>query len=252
MLKKFIVLILTITILLTGCSAKCVNTPKKNSMQFNNAESMGNKIIEAFDKKDKKLLKSLFNQYVIDNDSDLDNEISKAFDFYEGTSISHSISSGEVSSVENGKKLIVDFPGIEVETNKDKYVIHFIYNIRNDENPNDIGIYRIDIFHRKFVFQYFGDSDGDEYTKLEEEAPVEMMRQTVKNGYYNNEEFKNYKNYLNAGIGVVTCDEETMRKSYFKKNGKEMILYEVDDNCNLIKDENGNKIIKESKTEISS
>lgn len=170
-------------------------------------------------------------------------------DFYEGTSISHFTSSGEVSSIENGKKLIVAFPGIDVETNKDKYIIHFIYNIKNDENPNDIGIYRIDIFHRKFAFQYFGDAEGNEYTKLEEEAPIEMMRQTPQDRYLNNEEFKNYKNYLNAGIGVVTCDEETMRESYLKKNGKEMILYEVDDNNNLIKDENGNKIVKKPQIE---
>lgn len=227
-MKNIILMIIILIIILTGC--------KKYSNTTDKLEETAKIIVEAFDKRDKKLLKSILHDSVIIDDSILDDEIDKAFNFYQGNSVSWNIYGTQGNDITKGKVVTKNHPQIWLKTDKDNYIIHFSYITKDDTNPKGEGVYSISIVQRDLFTSYYGESYGDEMKTLEKEFP---FYDYAPHGY----------NYIGWPIGVFQYDEEELRKAYFDKNKKEVILYEVDKEGNLIKDKNGKLIVKDKKTD---
>jgi len=153
MKKLFILFISTILFL---CSCNLNNNepydPHSNSIYAyrinqHDTENMAEDIITYLDNKDRDSIKALFAPQIA-HDYDLDSQIDKVFEIYDGTSISYEVK----TSVEGAKHikdrrfLYLDFDcqvkNIQTDNNK-IFRISIIRCIVDDDNPDNIGLNKI-------------------------------------------------------------------------------------------------------------
>lgn len=243
MLKKLLKKMLAVLcplLILSGCEKYVDGTTAYGFLGIvsddEKAQYAADLIVKAFDTKDKELLKSILHDYVIQNDDELDSEIDKAFSFYQGTSTTYETYKNGSRSIKNGNVYSIMRPMMYVNTNKNKYLISFVYSTKNTDNPNDVGIYNIEIYHLAFFWAYYGEEKGDSLEELENEISGVTKLKWIKEKYDDVDP-------TSYGIGVFAGDETTMRELYYEKNGKEMVLYAVDkESREFLQDENGNLI----------
>ncbi len=87
--KISIVIIMVLSIFLTGCSLNLdIWDFTDNSSEKLTPKQIMEEILDCFEKKDAERLKSLFSEKANSNEDDLNNEISEAFDFFKGNVVS--------------------------------------------------------------------------------------------------------------------------------------------------------------------
>ncbi|MBQ9519279.1 MAG: DUF5104 domain-containing protein [Firmicutes bacterium] len=196
--------ILCILLVFTGCN---------NSITFKKQiDKNAATIVKAFDTKDKDLLKSVFHKKVLENESELDEQIERAFNIYKGSSISYSDYDDASVETENGKIHYTAYPQLKVTTDKDVYFIEFAFNIRDDETPQNEGIYVIKVLPKSIYDDYGKDGKKYDPNELIEEEPIEMQW----GGGVDTYEY--------YGLGVLAYTREDIMEAYYKKNGKPMPL----------------------------
>ena len=132
-MKKVLLLFSVIIILgLTGCSNKYFND--WFSSEQNETDKMCQQIIEACKQQDSEKLKSLFSEESKKNIENLDTEISAFFDYIASSSESNY---GKRKTVLDGMYLIL--------TEKERYCMNFYMYSEDDENAQNVGIYKIEI-----------------------------------------------------------------------------------------------------------
>ncbi len=124
------------------------------------SDKMEQQVLEALSNRDSEAIKSLFSKKALEKAEDLDENIERAFAFFEGTIISaeqHSWSSGESLNYGLASKH-VDFR-LDVTTSKRDYIIYIIYYYEDTIDPNNQGLYALSIMNPRFrgQFQYWDD-----------------------------------------------------------------------------------------------
>ena len=143
-MKKVLLLSSVIIILgLTGCSNKYFND--WFSSEQNETDKMCQQVIEACKQQDSEKLKSLFSEESKKNIENLDTEISAFFDYIEG-SIQRFEGDCASSSESNYGKRKTELDGMYlILTEKERYCMNFYMYSQDDENAQNVGIYKIEI-----------------------------------------------------------------------------------------------------------
>lgn len=141
MRKNIILLLLTTLIMITGCNTNNVDTD-------NLAQEHSEKLLELLSNEDANGIKDMFCD-IVSNSSDLDNQINKVMQVFDGKIVSYStpiIASKEHS--EHMKQQEVQFSSTICDVNTDtnnSYTIYFYEYLINEEYPEYIGISEIQI-----------------------------------------------------------------------------------------------------------
>ncbi len=196
------VLVLAILLLCSSC-----NNSLTYESQINNTSK---KIVEAFDKKDEHLLKSLLHKDVLDTNSNIDEQIEKAFDMYKGESISYNNLGFEAREINNNMVHKVEYAQLTVETDEDVYYIEYSFNVRDDAHPEREGVYTIKLLPKSIFDEYTQYGLENDANQAIEEEPFEMRW---------GGSVEDYKKY---GLGVFAYTRNDIAKSYYKQNGKRM------------------------------
>ena len=103
------------------------------------------KLINAICSKDRSALKSLLSQKALNEADNLDDKITMSFDLLQGEIVSCASGNdlGMSGYYEDGKGKKVLQSTFNVETTDGKYHIAILQTIRNDWNPDEVGIYAI-------------------------------------------------------------------------------------------------------------
>lgn len=155
-MKKGLLFLVSIILLLCSCT---LNENKDRVYDPHNTDSstyqinrqdtinMAEDIITYLDARDKDSIKALFALQIA-NDYDLDSQIDKVFEIYDGKSITYEIVTSEEKSkhIKDGKYLYLRFDCQikNIQTDNDKiFRISIIRCLVNDDNPDNIGLNKI-------------------------------------------------------------------------------------------------------------
>jgi len=118
------------------------------------------KIIEALENKDKEALKKMFSSKALKEAKDIDGGIDYIMEFYKGNMKSKEGTIPRKDSINNGeKKSELDCMYI-VTTDEDTYIVFFIDQILDSKNPDNVGIYMLQIIKKSDREKEF-DGGGD-------------------------------------------------------------------------------------------
>lgn len=109
------------------------------------ADTRFQKIIEAIDEKDKEGLRKMFSPQALKEAKDIDGGIDYIMEFYKGNleSKERALQVDDSSNYgENTSDLKCFY---RVTTDADKYIVFFIEQIVDDKNPNNVGLYMLQI-----------------------------------------------------------------------------------------------------------
>ena len=154
-LKKFKVLILITSLLL--CLTSCGNP---RSLITSATANPFEKIISAIQEKNTEDLESLFSPNALKEAKDFDGGAEYLFDFFQGDIITTDVASVTSGSNNNGEKLKEVSYKYTVETSKDKYIVYFSDVLVDTENPDNEGLYMLQIIKESAREQQF-DWGGD-------------------------------------------------------------------------------------------
>jgi hypothetical protein len=107
-------------------------------------------MLKALSENDKETVKSMFSKKVKKR-KELDKEIDKAMEFFEGKVLEYysGVSGGDELEVDNGKttyfSLSIQIKSIKTDANK-TYSIYGLYYVVNDDDPDSIGLRYISIY----------------------------------------------------------------------------------------------------------
>ena len=103
-------------------------------------------IIKALDNKDKKSIKNMFSTNSLKEANDIDSGINYLLEFYNGEVISKEAAyTGKNSTNSNGEKTSELDCMYLVKTDVDEYLVFFIYKIEDTKDPDNIGLYMLQI-----------------------------------------------------------------------------------------------------------
>lgn len=119
--------------------------------ELNKTGELLSKLIVYFDNKDKESIKALFSAQAIQN-YDIDSQIDKVFEFYDGRSVSFEIDNGDERGYnkKDGKYVYVSYEGSLrniITDNQKSFEIWISRCPVNDDNPSEIGLNRIILNH---------------------------------------------------------------------------------------------------------
>ena len=176
--------ILSILIAIVTClfSASCNNASKSNddvpdphsgsiesyNYERKQTEKILSKLIVYFDEKDKESIKALFAPQIA-QDYDLDTQIDKVFEIYDGKSTSYELGILEEKSkkVIEGKYVYLrhcgELENIQTDNNK-PFDISIVRCVVNDDNPDNIGLNKI----------YLSHTDGSHIAPIGETSQTEI------------------------------------------------------------------------------
>ena len=155
--QKILILIVSFITLISMTS--CVEFSKPHAttideeLEYNlddNLKRRCAKMLKALSENDKDTVKSMFSKKVKKR-KELDSEIDKAMEFFEGKVLEYnsSVSGGDEVSVDNGKitffTLSIQIKSIKTDANK-TYSIYGLYYVINDKDPDSIGLRYINIY----------------------------------------------------------------------------------------------------------
>lgn len=124
-----------------------VKSYKADVVNQEETEKLAEQILAYLDSKDKESLKALFATQTA-KDYDLDSQIDKVFEIYDGKSVSHNTRAGEPSSfhIDHGiySYLAYNCTIEDIQTDNDKiFTIHIKNIIVDDETPDRVGLTKI-------------------------------------------------------------------------------------------------------------
>lgn len=153
-MKKALLFLISIMLFLCSCTQNKERPydPHNNDIPTykinrQDTEDMAKDILTYLDNKDRDSIKALFAPQIAD-DYDLDSQIDKVFEIYDGTSISYEIGTCGVRAKYLKDRrvpyLVFDCEVEDIQTDNDKtFCIYIIRCIVDDENPDMIGITKI-------------------------------------------------------------------------------------------------------------
>ena len=156
-IQKILIIIVSFITLISMTS--CVEFSKPHAttidedLEYNlddNLKRRCAKLLKALSEKDKDAVKSMFSKKVKKR-KELDSEIDKAMEFFEGKVLEYnsSVSGGDEINVDNGKitffTLSIQIKSIKTDANK-TYSIYGLYYVVNDKDPDSIGLRYISIY----------------------------------------------------------------------------------------------------------
>ena len=130
---------------------------------FRNDEAIADEyceeIIDALENQDTDKLKSMFSTSALAEAENIDEGLAYVMDFFQGetTLIDGGCSTSE--SVDHGEKTIRLEGRYWVTTDKDEYFIFFVYDDVDTENPDNVGLYMLQIMkasEREEKYDWFG------------------------------------------------------------------------------------------------
>lgn len=128
---------------LTGCSARYFNTWFRSEQE--EADQMCQNIIDAYTQQDSEKLKNLFSEESRENIPELDAEIVSFLDYIKGNVKSFEGDCASSSESEHGKKK-TELTGMYlISTDEEQYCMNFYMYSKDDENPQNIGLYKLEI-----------------------------------------------------------------------------------------------------------
>ena len=164
MKKLFIILIIPIVILCSGCSIKetiketiknavgTVITYGYNQSPEGRAEAITKKIVKAFDNQDEEGVKKLFAKNVIDKCKDFDSDLKNAFSYYNTKSTKAKYDyDGEEADFNYGNVVRFVAYAVDLTCENGSYTI-MLYICTDDDNDNsNIGIFHLMITRNEFL-----------------------------------------------------------------------------------------------------
>lgn len=128
---------------LTGCSARYFDTWFHSEQE--EADQMCQNIIDAYTQQDSEKLKNLFSEESRENIPELDTEIASFLDYIKGKVKSFEGDCASSSESDYGKKK-TELTGMYlISTDEEQYCMNFYMYSKDDENPQNIGLYKLEI-----------------------------------------------------------------------------------------------------------
>lgn len=147
MKKLFFAIISLLIIGLSACSPPFLSRIWDDNHDVADARLL--KILAAFDSKDSVALTSMFSQETLNKAEDLDAGIEYVLGFYQGKMISQEgavvVSAGKTDG-KRKKELECNYT---VVTDKEEYLVFFIEQTVNDENPDEIGLCKLQVIKKE-------------------------------------------------------------------------------------------------------
>ena len=150
---KRLLFILTSVVLsfgLTSCSVM-----GRGFLYFRNDEAIADdyceEIIDALENQDTDELKSMFSTSALAEAEDIDEGLAYVMDFYQGETQSVDLAVATSESVDHGEKTIQLICSVDVTTEEEDYLVFFVYTDVDTENPDNIGLYMLQIMKQSDV-----------------------------------------------------------------------------------------------------
>lgn len=159
-MKKIVFVFLTIlgiTLGLSSCSSYRAILARDDKKY---GEARFQKIIDAIEKKDKEELKKMFSPNALKEAKDIDGGIEYLMKFYKGKLLSKEGTYKAIHLKNDGKKTIEMSYFYMVKTDEDKYIVFFIEEAYDNKNPDNEGLYMLQIIKlsdREKEFDWGGD-----------------------------------------------------------------------------------------------
>jgi len=154
----FILFIITGVFLLTSCSLKNIYSERAE------ANKILIEILNALENEDEVAMKSLLAPDMLKKNRNIEDEIQKAFNYFNGNIISYKDVGTPASSisVRDGKTVYLGIGNARsgsVITDCNEYIISFSAILINENNPKQEGVWRIWIGKNSDDYMILGDSD---------------------------------------------------------------------------------------------
>lgn len=146
-------LLMTLFIALTSCGSFRAEMMSTDYDKI--ADTRFNEIIDALNSKDSEALKSVFSTNALKEAKDIDNGIEYLMDFYKGEIIDKEVALDNEGANDYGKKTNTLRCLYTVTTNEDVYLVFFIDELVDTENPDNEGIYMLQIIKEADRSKYF-------------------------------------------------------------------------------------------------
>ncbi len=166
-MKKIIlfITIMVLSLVLVSCnSAKSMMHARENELNASNdnkiADTHFNKIMEALKNEDKEGLKRMFSPNALKEAKDIDGGIDYIMKFYKGNIKSKDCALEVSDHKNNGEKTKEMKAFYTVKTDKDTYIVFFIDDLVDKKNPDNVGLYMLQIIKesdRAKEFDWGGD-----------------------------------------------------------------------------------------------
>lgn len=138
-IKKF--MSFTAIIVLSLSLSSCGFARNEEKISYNRFQ----KIVEAIEKKDKDTLKKMFSPAALKEANDIDSGIEYVINLYKGKITEKDSARQGSDSKENGERTSELKSTYWVTTDKDKYIVFFIDKLVDTKNPDNVGLYMLQI-----------------------------------------------------------------------------------------------------------
>ena len=143
-----LLMILSTAFCLEGCKSREQRLSEETAYEDAQMNAMNKKVVKCINEKDKKGLKNLFSKSAQKDIEDLDGKIDEVLEAFKGKSIV-SIKSEPVDSsrtYDYGKKSITIYGDYTLKlSTKGKCTIFISFCDKNDENPDDKGVFQMEL-----------------------------------------------------------------------------------------------------------
>ena len=167
MIKKNCFLILIIGILfLNSCvffgEGRLFNDDGKK------ADKRLEEIIEFINKKDKNALKEIFSEQALNEASDIDERIDYLFEFVQGEIKSWEVIShgSSTDSIDHDKREKTSMSWYYMNTDNQKFLIAFLEWLIDTENPENVGVYMLQVIKAEDKEQFKGFGPSTRYAGI--------------------------------------------------------------------------------------
>lgn len=159
-IKKIVLLlsVLGIVLSLSSCSAYTAVLARDDKKY---GETRFQNIIDALENKDEEEIKKMFSPNALKEAKDIDGGIEYLMKFYKGKFVSKEGSYIASHSKGDGEKTIEMSYFYRVTTDKDKFIVFFIDKVYDRKNPDNVGLYMLQIIKLSDEEKEF-DWGGDE------------------------------------------------------------------------------------------
>ena len=144
--------------LLSCSSAKTMINNRLSELDGSNddeiADAQFQNLIKVLENKDKDGLKKMFSPNALKEAQDIDGSINEMMNFYKGKMKSNKRTVATSESKDYGEKKKELNCSYKVTTDNGNYSIHFVEKLIDTKNPNNVGIYTLDIMKEQ---------DGDKF-----------------------------------------------------------------------------------------
>ena len=148
-MKKFLNFALTMlaSIFCISTFTSCAALPKFiPEFDNENKDQLLDQVLSAIQNEDRGYLKSLFSKKALSEVDDFDSGVQRLFDFFDGDVISYEFHAEGISDKKNdGIRTTKKRWWYTVNTNTGEYLFFFLEYPRDEENPDNVGLYMLQV-----------------------------------------------------------------------------------------------------------